>query len=117
MIGKKMTKYKLGLSSKLAQSYSKFRPEYSEKIREKIIEVSLISKNQLFCDIGAGVEYGSNYSVSEITPNTVVAIEPNIEMTKVGKMILKNLIKFHGIKGTGESTKKKDSEFDLVTFG
>ncbi len=100
--------------SKLAQSY-KYRPEYSEKIIEKIIEVSLISKKSTICDIGAGVGH-LTIPLAKLG-YTVVAIEPNIEMTKHGKERTKEFNKISWYQGTGESTKKKDSEFDLVTFG
>ena len=74
--------------SKLAQSY-KYRPEYSEKIIEKIIEISLILKKSKICDIGAGVGHLSIPLAS--LGYSVVAIEPNIEMTRYGKERTKNL--------------------------
>ena len=100
--------------SKLAQYY-KYRPDYSQRIIEKIILISEISEKSVICDIGAGI--GHLTIPFAKLGYTVVAIEPNKEMTKYGKRRTKAFKKISWYQGTGESTNKKNHEFNLVTFG
>ena len=100
--------------SELATSY-KYRPEYSENIIEKIIETSLLLKKSKICDIGAGIAH-LTIPLAKLGYK-VVAIEPNVEMTKYGKERTKKFVNVIWYQATGEYTKKKDNEFDLVTFG
>jgi len=106
---------KLGDFTNLAQSYSKFRPKYSDSVRDTII--ALLPKKfdvSNVADLGAGTGIWTRM-LYEKTPNYIVAIEPNDSMLKVGKNDSKGT-KIKWIKGTGEKTGLEDKDYDLVTM-
>ena len=100
--------------SELAKSYLK-RPNYAWPAISSMLKVISQKKSMVACDIGAGVAH----LTLELSPffNTVHAVEPNLEMRKLGIQRTKSLTNVRWFEGTGESTDQKSEQFDICTFG
>jgi ubiquinone/menaquinone biosynthesis C-methylase UbiE len=100
--------------STLAASYLK-RPQYSEAAVSSMLSISSITENSKVCDIGAGV--GHLTKLIAQTGSKVIAIEPNLEMFRLGKIETLELKNIFWEMGTGEKTNQQSKSFNLVTFG
>ena len=100
--------------TKLADAYIK-RPDYSAAAIDKMCSVMGVTSNSKICDIGAGaghltIELGKR-------DTSVNAVEPNDAMRENGIKRTEKFKNINWLKGTGEQTNQKDSQFDAVTFG
>ncbi len=98
----------------LAKAYLK-RPDYSAKALSQMFSAVGLKPGAAVCDVGAGVAHltlhlaRGQYQVS--------AVEPNDAMREGGRERTKDFKNVTWFEGTGESTGRKESAFDLVTFG
>src|SRR5215472_10451375 len=99
--------------SALARPYLK-RPIYSEAGLDGMLAITKV-KNASVCDIGAGVGH-LTIPLSQ-RHLTVMAIEPNDEMRKLGAERTCNMTNISWRKGTAEATGLFSDSFGLVTFG
>ena len=100
--------------TELAESYLK-RPNYAGSAISAMLKVLSQNKSMTACDIGAGVAH----LTLELAPffSTVHAVEPNLEMRKLGIHRTSELTNVTWFEGTGEATVQKSNQFDLCTFG
>ncbi|MBF0354349.1 MAG: class I SAM-dependent methyltransferase [Alphaproteobacteria bacterium] len=98
----------------LAEAYLK-RPDYSEMAIDQALSFAKLSPQALVCDVGAGVGHltrmllGRGYSL--------VAVEPNDEMRRLGIETTRTFQNVSWFEGTGEATGQAENQFDLVSFG
>jgi ubiquinone/menaquinone biosynthesis C-methylase UbiE len=106
---------KFGDYTGLANSYEKYRPEYSKTIRELIISFTQKSASSLdIADVGAGTGKWTRM-LANLSPRSLVAVEPNDDMRIVGSNHSKNH-SIEWIKGSAEKTSLADNSVDLVSM-
>jgi len=96
-----------------AENYSRYRPNYSIDLINRLYSVVGIHANSYIADIGSGtgiftrqlLERGSN----------VYAIEPNDSMRAIAENELSRFNNFYSINSTGEYTTLQQSSVDFVT--
>lgn len=95
--------------------FYKFRPNYSESAIDKLLnKIKLLTQNTSIADVGAGT--GNLTILLAKRGYKCIAIEPTIEMKKIGQKNTKNMnVKW--ISGTGENTKLKNKSVDLFAMG
>ncbi|WP_394200682.1 class I SAM-dependent methyltransferase [Shewanella waksmanii] len=98
----------------LAKAYLK-RATYSPDAIDQLFKLANIDKDAKACDVGAGVAHLTKELLQRGLE--VVAVEPNDEMRKYGKIETKDQSKVTWYEGTGEETGQEAGAFDLVTFG
>lgn len=99
--------------SELAKPYLN-RPDYSAIALTALFEKMKITDGKV-CDIGAGV---AHLTIPLLKQGFVVdAVEPNDEMRKLGSQRTKPFKNVNWFEGTGESTGRANSEYDIATFG
>jgi len=98
----------------LAKAYLK-RATYSSDAIDRLFELGNISPDSQACDVGAGVAHLTKELLKRQLK--VIAVEPNDEMRKYGKLETQDEPKVSWFEGTGENTGQADNYFDLVTFG
>jgi len=98
----------------LAESYLK-RPNYASNAIIAMFKILSQNKSMTACDIGAGVAH----LTLELAPffSAVNAIEPNLEMRRLGIHRTRDQANVTWFEGTGEATAQKANQFDLCTFG
>ncbi|MCF2948114.1 class I SAM-dependent methyltransferase [Paraglaciecola aquimarina] len=109
------TNKKSGDFTGLADNYSKFRPAYSQSVLDCIISLLPAPMAEVdFVDVGAGTGIWTRM-VSEMLPNSTIAIEPNDDMRKFGKMDSEKL-PIQWMAGSGEAIDLSDNSADLLTM-
>jgi ubiquinone/menaquinone biosynthesis C-methylase UbiE len=110
-----MNHIKLGDFTGLAESYSKYRPGYSDNVLEEI--VSIINKpisEVDFVDIGAGTGIWTRM-VHKLGPKSTLALEPNLDMFSKGVNDSK-LLDIKWVNATAEETNLLDNSVDWITM-
>tara|TARA_Y100000031_G_C8226107_1_gene388407 strand:+ start:12 stop:764 length:753 start_codon:yes stop_codon:yes gene_type:complete len=99
--------------AKLAKTYPK-RADYSSDAINKMLKFINLKKGKI-CDIGSGT---GKLTLQLLKRNfSLVAVEPNKEMRKLGIKFTKKFKKIKWENATAEKTELSNCEFDLVTFG
>ncbi len=100
--------------TELAKSYLN-RPNYSGLAVDAMLRVADIKKDNIICDVGAGV---AHLSIDLASRNLFLkAVEPNYAMRNLGQERTKHLSNVEWCEGVGEATKQETNFFDMVTFG
>ena len=103
---------KSGDFSLLSENYSKFRPDYSEKILNKLLELTNKRLDEIkFADVGAGTGIWTRMVFNKGVKNSI-AIEPNENMRQQGEIDSKNT-EIIWKKGRAENIPIKDSKLLL----
>lgn len=97
----------------LAQAYRK-RPPYAAEAIDAMLAVAGPDRREV-CDIGAGTANLTRMLAER--GRSVLAVEPNEEMRRIGVESTAMLSAVHWVEATGEVTGQADRAFDLVTFG
>lgn len=97
--------------------FYKYRPNYASRAIEKLCAHVRVQKNQEYnvADIGAGT--GNLTLLLHDKVGSVVAVEPNDAMRKIGIERTQSFQNVSWKVGTGESTGLKDNSVDWITFG
>ncbi len=106
---------KSGDFSLLSENYSKFRPDYSEKILNKLLELTNKKLNEIkFVDVGAGTGIWTRMVFNKGVKNSI-AIEPNENMRQQGEIDSKDT-EIIWKKGRAENIPIEDNSCDLITM-
>jgi ubiquinone/menaquinone biosynthesis C-methylase UbiE len=97
----------------LAKAYLK-RPAYAAEAVDAMLAVAG-PDSRVVCDIGAGTANLAHMLAER--GRTVVAVEPNQEMRRIGVERTAMLGTVQWVEASGEATGQADGTFDLVTFG
>lgn len=100
--------------TQLAQAYLS-RPDYSSDVVRACLAIASVEKDDLACDVGAGVGHLTLMLLAKGI--RVIAVEPNDAMRSIG---VQRTIRSSGIDwvaGTGEATGQQSGVFRLVSFG
>jgi ubiquinone/menaquinone biosynthesis C-methylase UbiE len=100
--------------STLARPYLK-RPNYSEGGIDAMLAITKTPPGALVCDVGAGIGH-LTIPLSQ-RHLTVIAVEPNDEMRRLGMERTRDNATISWRKGTGEATGFTSGTFELVAFG
>ena len=92
-----------------AENYAKYRPSYPDALIDRLVADLDPSSKLVAADVGAGTGISSRLLADRGIE--VIAIEPNIAMTRVARV--HPLVKFHN--GSAEDTKLPDTSVNLVT--
>jgi ubiquinone/menaquinone biosynthesis C-methylase UbiE len=98
----------------LAAAYLK-RPDYAVPAIDALMRICGLSDASKTCDVGAGVAHLTLMLAERGVE--VVAVEPNDEMRKFGKMRTAKCSAVSWFEGVGEATGQPESAFNAVTFG
>jgi len=100
--------------TEVATSYLK-RPPYAATVIAECLRVAGGAPGMLACDVGAGT---GNLTLPLLERGlTVVALEPNPAMRRLGRERTRGMPHVHWLASLGECTAQRASVFDLVTFG
>jgi ubiquinone/menaquinone biosynthesis C-methylase UbiE len=98
----------------LANSYHK-RPNYPQKIIDKIIDFTDLKQGDRACDMGAGT---GNLSLLLAEKNLYVqALEPNLAMYERGVQCTRHKPMITWVNTTAEDTRLISNTYDIVSFG
>jgi ubiquinone/menaquinone biosynthesis C-methylase UbiE len=108
-------KLKHGDFTKLASMYSHYRPGYSSTVLKAILGIVGKPVTEIdFADVGAGTGIWTRM-VAEKNCRSVVAVEPNAEMRKMGMgHVLNRQIQWQ--EGSGEMTHLDNESIDLLSM-
>ena len=106
---------KHGDFTQLADSYSKYRPGYSDKVLDAIVGLLPQSPGKsIFADVGAGTGIWTRL-VAQRGFQQVYAIEPNSEMRKHGILDSQDMA-IEWIEGNGESVGLPNNSLDFLSM-
>lgn len=106
---------KQGDFTKLAKMYSSYRPGYASSILQAILGIVNKPASQIdFADVGAGTGIWTRM-VAQQDCRSVTAVEPNVEMRKMGMAHDLNR-DIHWQIGSGEQTGLADASIDLLSM-
>lgn len=109
------TEIKSGDFSLLSENYSKFRPDYSQKILDKLLELTNKEFNEIkFADVGAGTGIWTRMVFDKGVKNSI-AVEPNENMRKQGQIDSKDT-QIIWKNGKAENIPVGDNTCDLITM-
>lgn len=97
-----------------AAAYIK-RPDYCKQAIEQMLSIADLPEKAKICDIGAGAAHLTLMLAEK--NHSVLAIEPNDEMRKVGMERTKTFDNVRWKKGVAEDTGQPEQFYDFVTFG
>lgn len=95
-----------------ADIYDKYRPVYPAEAIEFLYKIGIINQGDRIADIGCGKGILSNALADR--NNTVIGIDPNLDMLRIARQRLidyKNCILIHA---TAENTSLDDNSVDCV---
>jgi ubiquinone/menaquinone biosynthesis C-methylase UbiE len=99
----------------LAEKYSAYRPDYSVSVMNAIFGIINKPRSALdVADVGAGTGIWTRMLAASGC-RSVVAVEPNDEMRKMGGQHIHNG-KISWLKGSGEETTLADESCDLISM-
>lgn len=98
----------------LASAYVK-RPDYAPDAIDRMLGAFGVSRGDSACDIGAGVAHLTIMLAQRGL--SVVAVEPNDDMRRIGIDRCRSLPGVQYVEATAEQTGQADAAFDCVTFG
>ena len=100
--------------TELAESYLT-RPNYASIAITTMLKTFSQNNSMTACDIGAGAAH----LTLELAPffSRVNAVEPNLEMKRLGILRTSEFSNVTWFEGTGEATAQKSNQFDVCTFG
>jgi ubiquinone/menaquinone biosynthesis C-methylase UbiE len=101
--------------SNRVDNYVRYRPGYPEAILPFLAETCGFSTKSEIADVGSGTGILSALFLSQ--GNRVYAVEPNEEMRKAAKRLLREHPGFQSVSGTAERTTLESASIDLVTAG
>jgi ubiquinone/menaquinone biosynthesis C-methylase UbiE len=96
-----------------ADSYSKYRPSYPERVLSVLKEKTSFDSSKIVADVGSGTGILSRLFLEN--GNTVYAIEPNEDMRSKAELALARFPNFHSVKGSAEDTTLEERSVDLIT--
>lgn len=99
----------------LSKNYSKFRPDYSEKTLDKLLELTNKKFSEIkFIDVGAGTGIWTRMVFNKGINNSI-AVEPNENMKKQGEIDSKDT-QIIWKTGKAENIPAEDNSCDLITM-
>jgi len=101
--------------SSRVDNYSKYRPNYPQKIISFLEAKKILFKDSIIADFGSGTGILSELFLKN--GNLVYGIEPNANMRNAAEKFLKNYQNFYSIDGSAEVSNMEDNIIDLVTAG
>ncbi len=99
--------------SKRVESYIKYRPSYPKDAVDFIVKEFGVTKKSVIADIGSGT--GIFTKLLADYPETIYAVEPNLEMRLACESSLCDSQAFISIDGSAESTKLESNSVNLIT--
>ena len=96
-----------------ANDYTAGRPQYSDEMINRILEICDMSENFTIADIGSGT--GKFSSQLLMRGYEVFAVEPNDDMRNTAESELSSYKNFHSINGDAENTTLENDSVDLIT--
>ena len=93
----------------------KYRPGYPAGLLEGLSTLTGFTSEWQVADIGSGT--GKLTELFLLHGNSVVGVEPNLEMRQAGEEFLSRFPQFVSVDGTAEATDLEGGSFDLVIAG
>lgn len=103
-----------GNFDKLADNYDKFRPGYSETVKNIILKHVDSSKIK-FADVGAGTGIWTRIVNNDESVIHSTAVEPSYNMRSLGKKHIDNK-SIVWLEGSAEKTNLNENSYDLITM-
>ncbi len=97
----------------MGKIYAKFRPTYPNQLFDYLYTNTGFTSQSVIADIGAGTGIFSKKLLEK--NSTVIAIEPNLDMSKTATQILSSFPNFSVINAPAERTTLKDNSVDFIT--
>lgn len=98
--------------SSRAAAYVKYRPGYPDDLIPQLRTLTGLKPKHIIADIGSGTGLSALPFLQ--AGNTVIGVEPNDEMRKLGDDFLKTWKNFRSIQGTAEGANLKPRSVDFV---
>ena len=92
--------------------YIKYRPHYSPDVVKALQQACVLTPEHVIADVGCGT--GLLAEILLENGNTVIGVEPNLEMRKAGEQYLSQFASFRMVAGSAESTTLPDASLDFV---
>jgi len=101
--------------SRIVDNYKLYRPHYPRQLIDLLKTECGLSFTHVIADIAAGT--GQMAELFLENGNRVYAVEPNVEMCRAAKDLLRSYPLFTGIAATAEATTLADHSVHMITVG
>lgn len=95
--------------------YVRFRPSYTARSLDVLIDGGALEESSVIADIGSGT--GKLAELFLERGHRVFGVEPNREMREAGERVLGRFPEFRSVDGTAEATTLDPGSVDVVTAG
>lgn len=96
-----------------AAIYDKYRPSYPEEVVDFLYATEIVKEKDKIADIGCGTGILSNILANK--NNTIIGVEPNLDMLRMAKQRLINYKNCILIPATAEDTTLDSNSIDCIT--
>ncbi len=101
--------------SSRVQDYVNYRPRYPQAVISTLEHACGLTADHLIADVGSGTGFLSEVFLRN--GNSVIGIEPNLEMREAGEAYLANYPYFSSSDATAEFTRLPSASVDFVVVG